>query len=195
MRSDARLSRCWSSTCCAFRLPDSASSAFLPREGTLMRHRAAPHAPQVLAQRVGLGRRRGHENLGRDRVGGVVRLLKQAPSTICGRLKRLGLVDHPSALARDAPVAHVEHVRGRLQLVVDQAEDVRRRCPAASTIALRSSTLVSARSRSLARAATSKSSRSEARLHGARQVADQRLRVAREHLAHPCPQARGAPPR
>ena len=94
-------------------------------------HRAAAAFGQPLGHRGRVRRHLGHQDLARyarvDRlgVGGSVRVdLAEEMLHQAGRGHVFHLVQHPAALPADPAAAHVEHLHGRLELVLGQGDHV-----------------------------------------------------------------------
>ncbi len=89
---------------------------------------AQPHRPAaLLGQQLGhgvlVGRQRGDEDLARHRLALAVDLDEEVLDEVAGG-DLLDLVDDPAALPADAAAAHVEHLDGRLQLVLGEGDHV-----------------------------------------------------------------------
>ena len=89
---------------------------------------AAPLAEQLLHDVV-VGRQRGHQDLARDRVAGVLDSdaaveLEQEVLHQLGGAALVGAVGHPAALAADAPATDVEDLHRHLERVLGERDDV-----------------------------------------------------------------------
>ncbi len=91
--------------------------------GDAQPHRPAALLRQQLGHRVLVGRQRRDEHLPRHRLALAVDLEEEVLDQVGGGDVR-DLVDHPAALPADPAAAHVEHLDGRLQLVLREGDHV-----------------------------------------------------------------------
>ena len=83
----------------------------------------APHRAEPLGEDLVVGGVGGHQDLAGDLlVAGAVELSQEVLDGLGGGV--VLLVDHPTALATDAPAPHVEDLHRGLQLVVRDAEEI-----------------------------------------------------------------------